>query len=147
MEIAKVRNQNLRQKVGTMRRRVKHPSQSDRSTCAGAIQTTALPLQHLQKIVELVDRQSFFIRERRYEDLTAHDVLRHDLFHLAKAVSKVAAWFEADDHYVSGELQPILQEVIPDLIIYATQIANKFELSLDNLMRQRLYFTLTKYSE
>ena len=44
----------------------------------------------LKKIQEEIDKQSFFVKNKRYVDLKPIDVLKHNCFHLSNLVAKVS---------------------------------------------------------
>jgi hypothetical protein len=100
---------------------------------------------YLRARVREIDRASFFVGSRRYDDLTAHEIIAHDLRHLVKATSKVAAYCDAHDHNADVGGGVLEREVIPDLIVYAVHLANALDVDIDDVLEQRLKYILTKY--
>lgn len=102
-------------------------------------------LNWLKKVQESVDEVSYFLKNKRYTDLSPMDITRHNCFHLMNLVAKISTICERDDHDLPASVEPIVREVIPDLVIYALQFANAFGIDLDEAYRVRADQTLHKY--
>lgn len=88
---------------------------------------------------------SFSIHGKRFSDLSDVEILRHKNFHLGKLLGKVANICEALDHQEDRSIEPITREVIPDLIIYALQLANLYHVDLDHAFNERIAYVLGKH--
>jgi hypothetical protein len=99
----------------------------------------------LCSIQKRCDELSFSIHGKRFAELTEQELLSHKCFHLGKAVGKLSTVCEIADH---GETPPtalLTEEVIPDLIIYALQLANLYNLNLDEIFVRRMGYVLAKH--
>jgi len=63
---------------------------------------------------------------------------RHIMFHLAVLTGKVGRYCEQVEHGKRPDVEPLTQEVIPDLLIYALQLSNLVGISLEDAYRVRL---------
>jgi hypothetical protein len=68
---------------------------------------------------------------------------RHIMFHLAILLGKLARTEEREDHGIS-DLDVLRSEVIPDLLIYAAQFANLYDVDLLDASRNRLVRVRTR---
>ncbi len=67
--------------------------------------------------------------------------IRHILLHLTKTNGKLAAYCEAKEHRVNQNTSldfEFSEEIIPDLLLYALQLANIFEVDLDEAYLKHL---------
>lgn len=103
--------------------------------------------RELKKIQEDIDKQSFFVKDKRYSELKPIDFLKHNCFHLSNLVAKISKVCEQDDHDNELSKKEIIDEVIPDLIIYALQFSNVLDVDLDKKIIERQNFVLNKYPE
>ncbi len=92
------------------------------------------------------DESSYFIQNRRYTQLSQMDILKHTSFHLAKALAKISHVCEQDEHNIHVPSSVIVNEVIPDLLIYAIQLANLYDVDLDQKYIERIQFVTHKYN-
>lgn len=67
--------------------------------------------------------------------------LRHILLHLVKTTGKMANYCEVKEH---GKVEPdssqLVNEVLPDLLIHALQIANYYQVDLGAKYQERIQF-------
>lgn len=107
-----------------------------------------MDLKSLQKKVLKCDQESYFVHDKMYADLSDDDILSHNCFHLVKAVGKIANYLEKKDHNlkIDADMEIVINQVIPDLIIYAVQFSNRFNLDLEVLLDTRIEQTVKKYS-
>lgn len=106
-----------------------------------------MDLKELQKKVLKCDEKSYFVKDKMYSDLTDDDILNHNCFHLVKAVGKLANYLEKKEHNlnVKKEKEIVINQVVPDLIMYAIQFSNRLNLNLDELLEKRIKETIQKY--
>jgi hypothetical protein len=104
------------------------------------------PLNDLKELQRKIDLDSFRIKDKCYSELEAIDILKHNCFHLVNLAAKVSSVCEKEEHSIDVSKQQIINEVIPDLIIYALQFANIFDVDLDNKYQERIEFVKTKLS-
>ena len=64
--------------------------------------------------------------------------IRHITLHVGKLMGKLATYSEVAEHGKELPTDQIQQEVIPDLMVYAAQLANIFNLKLEDQYRARL---------
>jgi hypothetical protein len=98
----------------------------------------------LRALQRQCDELSFAINGRRFRNVTEAELLAHECFHLGKLVGKVSAVCEARQHGYPVTTDQIKHEVVPDLIIYALQLANLYDVDLDYELAERLSFVLKK---
>lgn len=101
-------------------------------------------LNSLKIIQEKVDLESFKIKQKNYDELKQIEILKHNCFHLANLVAKVARFCEKEEHNLPISNDEIINEVIPDLIIYALQLSNLFDVNLEQKYQERVDFVLQK---
>jgi len=103
----------------------------------------------LRQKIRDIDASSFFIKDKRYLHLVPDEILQHNCLHLVKANAKIADYLEKEEHQLNTivEKQRIIDEVIPDLIIYALQFCNSYDLDPEYLINNRLDYILTKYPD
>lgn len=79
--------------------------------------------------------------EKYFEINHDFEKLRHILLHLVKTTGKMAAYCETKEH---GKKEPdpsqLIDEVLPDLLIHALQIANYYQVDLGEKYQERLQF-------
>jgi hypothetical protein len=109
--------------------------------CSGEAQMLFKSLRALQR---QCDELSFSINGKKFHNVTEAELLAHQCFHLGKLVGKVAAVCEAREHGTQSTTDQIKREVIPDLIIYALQLANLYDVDIDSGLVERMRFVLNK---
>lgn len=71
--------------------------------------------------------------------------LRHILLHLVKTTGKMASYCDIKEH---GKVEPdswqLVNEVLPDLLIHALQIANHFDVDLGEKYAERIQFNINR---
>lgn len=97
-------------------------------------------LQVLQELQTQFDEEFFEINH-------GFSKTRHILLHLTKTVGKMASHCEAVEHGRRGDPEQLIDEVIPDLLIHAIQIANQFEVDLETLYHRRLESNRKRFSQ
>lgn len=66
------------------------------------------------------------------------DKIRHINLHLGKLVGKVSTYSEAVEHGRAADDSVLKTEVMPDLLFYALQLANIYDVDLEKVYLQRL---------
>ncbi len=94
---------------------------------AGEVMNTEHAQQHQQKF----DDEYFEIHE-------GFEKLRHTLLHLMKTTGKIAAYCEAKEHGKELDTSQLVNEAIPDLLIYALEFANLYDIDLGEKYDERL---------
>ncbi len=102
-------------------------------------------LNELKKIQEECDKKSYFIKNKKYHQLKNIDILKHNCFHINNAIAKISRICEQEEHNKDLSHKRIINEVIPDLIIYAVQFANIYKIDLDKIYKKRLDYVFHKY--
>jgi NTP pyrophosphatase (non-canonical NTP hydrolase) len=99
---------------------------------ANANQTELIDTQEAQKYQIEYDEKYFEIN-RDFEKL------RHVLLHLMKTVGKAATYVEVKEH---GRKEPdpavLINEVAPDLLMHALQLANLLNIDLGEAYQKRI---------
>lgn len=93
------------------------------------------------------DELSYSIHGKRLADLSETEILAHTCLHLGKLLGKIATVCESADHGGSQSRQPIKEEVVPDLVVYALQLANLYDIDLDATFADRINFVLCKHPD
>jgi len=106
-----------------------------------------MTLKQIQMKVKKCDEKSYFVLDKMYSELSDNEILNHNCFHLVKAVGKLANYLEKREHNINVEKEKniVINEVIPDLIMYAVQFSNRFHVDLDYLIDKRIKETIEKY--
>ena len=77
--------------------------------------------------------------EQHWQINTGFEKLRHILLHLVKTTGKVALYCDVKEH---GKVEPdpaqLINEVIPDLLMHALQIANLYDVDLGEKYAERI---------
>lgn len=77
--------------------------------------------------------------EKNFEINHDFEKLRHILLHLVKTTGKMATYCEVKEH---GKIEPdsskLIDEVVPDLLIHALQIANYYDVNLGKKYTERI---------
>ncbi|MBI2043536.1 hypothetical protein HYT25_04055 [Candidatus Pacearchaeota archaeon] len=97
----------------------------------------SIDLKLIQTLQNEFDKQYF---DRDYSQFNTPELekLSHINLHLEKALGKIAIYLEKKQHGEECSAEQIIKEVIPDLLIYSTQIANLFNVNLDEAYTKRL---------
>ena len=108
-----------------------------------------MTLKEIQQKIKDIDMSSYFIKDKRYLHLVPDEILQHNCLHLIKANAKIADYLEKEEHHLNTvvEKQRVIDEVIPDLIIYALQFCNSYDVNPEYLITNRLNYILTKYPD
>jgi hypothetical protein len=107
----------------------------------------AMIFANLRSLQQRCDQLSFSIHGKHVGELSEAEILAHKCFHLGKALGKVSTVCEAADHGSACSTEKIVQEVVPDLIIYAMQLANLYDVDLDSLFVERIEHVLHKHPD
>ena len=76
-----------------------------------------------------------------FEINTDFEKLRHILLHLVKTTGKMATYCEMMEHgNRQADPTPLVNEVLPDLLIHALQIANYYQVDLSEKYAERIQF-------
>ena len=71
--------------------------------------------------------------------------MRHILLHLVKTTGKMATYCEAAEH---GRPEPgpsqVINEVLPDLLMHALQLANYYGIDLGEKYQERVQFVINR---
>ncbi len=101
-------------------------------------------------VINTVDAQAF---QKEFDDNyfeINHDFekIRHILLHLMKTTGKMATYCEVKEH---GKIEPdpsvLVNEVLPDLLIHALQIANHYHIDLGKKYAERIQFVIDRASK
>ena len=88
------------------------------------------------------DEAQFFQREfdeKYFEINKDFEKLRHILLHLVKTTGKMATYCEIEEHgKVEADSSQLVNEVLPDLLIHALQIANHYDIDLGEKYTERI---------
>ena len=101
-------------------------------------------LQELQKTQTVYDQHHYEINP------IAVEKIRHILLHLAHTTGQLANYCETKEHSVNKETPLDFQfifAVIPDLLIYSLQLANIFNINLEEAYLQRLQDNIKQLSQ
>lgn len=90
-----------------------------------------LHTEDAQKMQQDFDNEYFEIND-------GFEKLRHTLLHLMKSTGRIATYCEAKEHGKSPDTNQMLHEALPDLLIYALQIANLYDINLGDAYEARL---------
>lgn len=90
-------------------------------------------LQEMQKFQKDFDEKYFEIN-RDFEKL------RHVLLHLVKTTGKMATYCESMEHGKETSSSQVVDEVLPDLLIHAFQIANYYDVDISKKYDERIQF-------
>lgn len=67
----------------------------------------------------------YYVQQQLFEEISAHNMAKHELCHLTKALYKVQSYFDSN---LAEDLQIIKAEVIPDMVIYALEVSIKYNI-------------------
>lgn len=83
--------------------------------------------------------------EKYFEINQDFEKLRHILLHLVKTTGKMATYCEVKEH---GKIEPdpsqLVNEVLPDLLIHALQLANYYHVDLGEKYAERIQFIINR---
>jgi NTP pyrophosphatase (non-canonical NTP hydrolase) len=83
--------------------------------------------------------------EKNFQINDGFEKTRHILLHLMKSTGKMASYCEIKEH---GKTEPdpsqLINEVLPDLLIHALQIANQYEVDLGAKYMERIEFIINR---
>jgi len=95
-------------------------------------------LKDLQMVQHEFDEQYWQIN-------AGFEKIRHIFLHLIKTTGKMALYCDIKEH---GKIEPdpsqLINEVLPDLLIHALQIANYYEVDLGEKFAERTQFNIEK---
>ncbi len=95
---------------------------------------------HAGEVIHTEDAQRFQqdFDGKYFEIHQDFEKLRHTVLHLMKTTGKFAAYCEAKEHGKEPDASQLVNETIPDLLIYALQIANLYNVDLGEKYDERL---------
>ncbi len=103
-----------------------------------ATQTEIVSIQDAQQFQFEFDEQYWQINE-------GFEKLRHILLHLVKTSAKMANFCDIKEH---GKVEPdpsqLINEVLPDLLLHALQIANFYDIDLGEKYVERMEFLIKR---
>jgi hypothetical protein len=67
----------------------------------------------------------YYVQQQLFQQISAHDMAKHELCHLTKALYKLQSFFDSE---APEDLHVIKTEVIPDMVIYALECAIKYKI-------------------
>ncbi len=73
--------------------------------------------------------------------------LRHILLHLVKTTGKMATYCEAKEHGKEPDASQLVNEVLPDLLIHALQIANYYQVDLGQKYEERIRCIIDRFNK
>jgi|JI9StandDraft_1071089.scaffolds.fasta_scaffold10828_4 NTP pyrophosphatase (non-canonical NTP hydrolase) len=99
-----------------------------------------------EELINLQEGQRFQEKfdERYFEINSGFEKIRHILLHLVKSTGKVATYCEATEHGKEVDPLQVIDEVLPDLLIHALQIANYYEVDLGKKYEERIQFIIDR---
>ncbi len=99
---------------------------------------------HGGELAEMQKAQSEF-DEKYFEINGGFEKVRHVLLHLVKTTGKMATYCEAKEHgkEIPGPEQ-VINEVLPDLLIHALQLANYYGIDLEEKYGERIRFIINR---
>jgi len=100
---------------------------------------SSFPAEELQNFSEIQKFQQEFDGEY-FEIDEGFAKLRHILLHLVKTTGKMATYCEAIEHGKDYDSSSVINEVLPDLLIHALQVANHFNINLEEKYFERIQF-------
>ncbi len=79
-----------------------------------------------------VDYVSFFVEGQVFEELTPLTIAKHNCLHMINVIDKLTKYADrdldaADEEETSKRESVLAKEVVPDLLVYAVQIATAFK--------------------
>jgi hypothetical protein len=75
------------------------------------------------RLYEILKRH-YFVKLKRFDATEAHDVVKHEMYHLSKALSKIQLVIDSPNEENVSRLRI---EVAPDMVIYALECSIAFE--------------------
>jgi NTP pyrophosphatase (non-canonical NTP hydrolase) len=94
----------------------------------------AFNTHEMQQFQRAFDEENFQIND-------GFEKTRHILLHLMKSTGKMASYCEVKEH---GKTEPdpsqLINEVLPDLLMHALQIANQYDIDLGAKYMERIEF-------
>lgn len=90
-----------------------------------------------QEFQHVFDDQFFDIND-------GFEKIRHILLHLMKSTGKFATYCEAKEHGKEVDHTQLINEVLPDLLIHALQIANAYNIELGEKYLERINFLVER---
>jgi len=99
-----------------------------------------------EELMNLQDRQRFQqeFDEKYFEINGDFEKVRHILLHLVKTTGKMATYCEAMEHGKETDPSQVVNEVLPDLLIHALQIANYYQVDLGEKYADRIQFIVNR---
>ena len=89
-------------------------------------------------IVELQLKQAEYDQKYWQHNASSLEKIRHITLHMGKLNGKLATYCEAAEHGADAPAEQIKNEVVPDLLFFALQLANQFGIRLDDQYLKRL---------
>jgi NTP pyrophosphatase (non-canonical NTP hydrolase) len=98
----------------------------------------AFDTHEMQQFQREFDEENFQIND-------GFEKIRHILLHLMKSTGKMASYCEVKEH---GKTEPdpaeLINEVLPDLLMHALQIANQYDVDLGAKYEERIEFIIDR---
>ncbi len=91
-----------------------------------------MTLAEAQKNQERFDGENWEVREDDFQKI------RHITLHMAVLLGKLGRFCERSEHGVANNKHVLVEEVTPDLLIYALQLANLLGLDIEETYQRRL---------
>lgn len=101
----------------------------------------AFSSSYAENMINTLDAQKFQadFDEEYFEINHGFEKLRHILLHLMKTTGKMATYCERMEHgKVESDPSVLINEVLPDLLIHALQIANYYQVDLSEKYMERV---------
>ncbi len=124
-----------------------------RSTLLCTIITIALPLSaspcfgeedashRSLSLAEAQQIQAMF-DETNWDINGGFEKLRHIFLHLSQSMGMIAKYVDVKEHGKEANPSPLIDEVLPDLLLHALQIANLYDIDIGDKYRERIEFLI-----
>ena len=82
--------------------------------------------------------------EKYFEINEGFEKIRHIFLHLVKTTGKLASYCESMEHGKETDSSQVVNEVLPDLLFHALQIANYYNVDLSEKYEERIQFIINR---
>lgn len=68
----------------------------------------------------------YYVQQQTFDEISAHDMMKHEICHLTKAVYKAQMFFDSPANSEEKARRIIISELVPDMVIYGLECALKY---------------------